>query len=75
MAAIERAECVWTDRGLCFGSRVPSSGPTALLYAVFTLALATGLGAGPTRVNQTKSNLSCGSDERQYFKRIKGISC
>lgn len=27
MVAIERGECVWTDRGLCYYSRAPASGP------------------------------------------------
>ena len=27
MVSIERGECVWTDRGLCYYSRAPASGP------------------------------------------------
>lgn len=27
MVAIERGECVWTDRGLCYYSRAPASSP------------------------------------------------
>lgn len=27
MVSIEHGECVWTDRGLCYYSRAPASGP------------------------------------------------
>lgn len=68
MVAIERGECVWTDRGLCYYGGAPASGPRLCGAQCECLHR----GAGPAPVNQMKkhrdtllvqrSDRSCGSD-------------